>query len=133
MRNLNVDQVSISRVGPSEVDHLFEILDQATQWLSSQGMNHWNGVHTKERLLAEFEASHVLLARTEELGPIGTVTISFATPFYHQPSDRDFWSDPNADAAYVRKLAVLPEYVKRGSSFFERVLVSGVTLKEKNV
>ena len=109
-----VEQVSIVPASVSEIEAVYGILNQATTWLATNGMQHWNGVHTRERILADFEKSHVLLAMLGDQGAVGTVTISFATPFYHQPSDQQFWADSAAPAAYIRKLAILPAYMKNG-------------------
>ena len=113
-RDIVSNIVSIAPCSSTELDTVHKILDRATAWLSDNGMQHWNGVHTKERILSDFQASHVLLATIEGAGAVGTVTISFATPWYHQPSDKQFWADPNASAGYIRKLALVPEFMKRG-------------------
>ncbi len=107
------ERLRIHPADPKDLDAVHKILSQATDWLASRGMTHWNGVHTKERILADFEKSKVLLGMLADRA-VATVTISFDTPWYHQPSDRNFWQDPNASAAYIRKLAVLPEYMKQG-------------------
>ena len=105
--------VTIARVNEAALEDVHALLDRATQWLASQGMNHWNGVHTKERIAADFEKSHVLVAKLNGLS-VGTVTISFETPWYHQPSDKKFWEEPSVSAGYIRKLVVVPELMKNG-------------------
>lgn len=35
-------------------------------------------------------------------------------PWYHQPTDSLFWRDPAAPAAFIRKVAVIPSYQRRG-------------------
>lgn len=109
-----LQHVSIIRANPSDLEKVYDILAEATAWLASRGMNHWNGVHTKERIEADFDKSHVLLARDAGGTTVGTVTVSFDTPWYHQPSDRMFWAQPEALAAYVRKMAVIPTMMKKG-------------------
>jgi hypothetical protein len=47
-------------------------------------------------------------------GTIGTTTVSFSVPNYHVANDRAFWTDPEAPAAYIRKVAVLPAFIKLG-------------------
>lgn len=109
-----VNEISVAQAGPSEADRVLSILEQATRWLAERGMNHWNGVHTRDRIQIDMDKGRVLLAQNAKGMPVGTVTVRFDPPDYYQASDRKFWAAPDAPAAYIKKLAVIPSLMKRG-------------------
>lgn len=103
----------ILKAQPGNWNAVFEILSACADWLSGQGMSHWQGWYTKERVQQKVQESDVYLIY-EDNTPVGTISLSTNPPSYYTDSDRNFWSDTNAPAMYVSGLAVLPSKHGKG-------------------
>ena len=122
---------SIFSATSSDAAEILDVLVQTTDGLRSMGKHHWNGKHTLESVLQSIEAADVFLLRDSNRVAVATVTVSFSPPSFHQDSDLQFWSDPDASAAYVRRLAVIPKHQNNGvASRLLKLAEQYATLKE---
>jgi len=103
----------ILKATASDLEVVLHILSSCADWLSQQGMNHWNGAHTKERVMKRLQDNAVYLISDNGI-PIGTITLSSNPPFYYNYTDDKFWKEPDASAIYISGLAVLPSHHGRG-------------------
>jgi len=96
--------IRIIRAQQSDLDAVLEILEEASRWLSSKGLeSRWRPSPAfRQSIKDNIERVEVYLVRGAR-GIIGTITLQW--------SDRKFWGDLPPDAGYVHKLAI-----KRSSS-----------------
>jgi GNAT superfamily N-acetyltransferase len=91
-----------------------DIYASCTEWLSKQGMRHWENVsyrNSQERLTQRIREKDVYVLFFDEKA-VGTITLSYQAPPYFK--GYSFWEDSSASAVYISKLAVLPDYHERG-------------------
>lgn len=102
----------IKKAKESDWKIVLEILTSCTDWLSQQGMGHWEGVNTKEGVIRSIKENTVFVLFDNEKA-VGTITVSDKRPFYYK-EDYSLWEEPLASAVYISKLAVLPDYHRKG-------------------
>jgi GNAT superfamily N-acetyltransferase len=103
----------IKRATVSDMDLVLNILSASADWLSSNGMDHWKGAHTAEKVLKRFQDREIYLLYYNDI-PVGTIALSTMPPFYYNETDKEFWKDKSAPAMYISSLAVLPNYHGKG-------------------
>ena len=97
--------LSIKQFGADEVRVAAKILNECADWLSQQGLAHWEGFYTEERITAYVEErSFYLLAYREK--PIGTLCLTLK-------GETNIWPD-DARSVYISALAVLPAFHRLG-------------------
>ena len=104
---------SIKKAALSDWKIVFDILSNCAEWLSQQGMKHWQGAHTKERVMKRIRDKEVYILYENNL-PVATITLSPIPPFYYGEDDKKFWKEKNAPAVHISGLAVLPNHQGRG-------------------
>ena len=98
MVNLGSD-LRIIRAQQGDLDSVLEILEEASRWLSSKGLEtRWRPSPTfRETIKNNIERGHVYVVKDVE-GTVGTITLQW--------SDNKFWGDLPPDSGYVHKLAI---------------------------
>ena len=98
MVNLGSD-LRIIRAQQGDLDSVLEILEEASRWLSSKGLEtRWRPSPTfRETIKNNIEPGHVYVVKDVE-GTVGTITLQW--------SDNKFWGDLPPDSGYVHKLAI---------------------------
>jgi ribosomal protein S18 acetylase RimI-like enzyme len=84
---------------------ILEILEEARQWIASQGINQWRMPFTAEWIEQRIEAQEFHCLRCDN-HPIAV--------FRLLESDPDFWPDAEPNALYVHSLAVRRGYAGHG-------------------
>ena len=103
---LDTDETRIVKAEAEELDTVFEILNDAANWLLSKGIDQWRPDSFSRNSTAEkIRLGEVYLAKRRQES-IGTITLQW--------SDRFFWVDDETDAGYVHKLAIKPAYTGTG-------------------
>ena len=105
--------MKIQKIGKTKWNDALNILTACHVWLSQQGMDHWEGAHTKDKVLDRIQHCEVFLIY-EGKDAAGTITLSTDPPAYHITSDQQFWEEPESNAIYLSAMAVLPEHQGRG-------------------
>ena len=102
MVNLGSD-VRIIRAQQGDLDRVLEILEEASRWLSSKGLEtQWRlSPAFRETIKNNIECGHVYVVKDVE-ETIGTITLQW--------SDKEFWGDLPPDSGYVHKLAIKRSY-----------------------
>ena len=98
MVNLGSD-VRIIRAQQGDLDRVLEILEEASRWLSSKGLEtQWRlSPAFRETIKNNIECGHVYVVKDVE-ETVGTITLQW--------SDKEFWGDLPPDSGYVHKLAI---------------------------
>ena len=104
----------VSIAQQAQAEEILLVLEQTAAGLAAAGKNHWNGKHTIRSILEGFSDSQILVVRDSSGTAIATVTISAVPPSFHGESALKFWALPDAKAAYIRRLAVVPSLQKYG-------------------
>ena len=91
--------VRIIRAQQGDLDRVLEILEEASQWLSSKGLEtQWRSSPIfRQTIKDNIERGYVYVVKDVE-GTVGTITLQW--------SDREFWGDLPPDSGYVHKLAI---------------------------
>ncbi len=101
--------MTVSPAGEGDLSLVLNILDQAAQWLSSQGIHQWDSPPPAE-VCRLFELA---IARQDvylvRLGTPPEVIGAFRLDWSHA----DFWPD-RKDAGYLYTLALKPDFIGRG-------------------
>jgi GNAT superfamily N-acetyltransferase len=95
--------VRIIRAQQGELNAVLEILEEASRWLSSKGLETrwWPSPAFRQIIKDDIERGEVYVAKGVG-GIVGTITLQW--------SDRKFWGDLPPDAGYVHKLAIKRSY-----------------------
>ncbi len=98
MVNLGSD-VRIIRAQQGDLDRVLEILEEASRWLSSKGLEtQWRPSPAfRETVKNNIERGHVYVVKDVEES-VGTITLQW--------SDKEFWGDLPPDSGYIHKLAI---------------------------
>lgn len=81
-----------------DLDTVLSILDEATRWLASRGIEQWGpGSSPRQRIVDRMERGEVYLFRLAGR-PVGTLVLQW--------SDEETWGDVADDAGYVHGLAI---------------------------
>ena len=103
----DVSDLEVRRAGMADVDDVRFVLDEASAWLHSRGIEQWSARFPLDRIGPAIERGDTWLARTD--GEIaGTITLVDGSEL---PEAAD-------DAGYVHRLAV-----RRGAAGLGRVLL----------
>jgi ribosomal protein S18 acetylase RimI-like enzyme len=91
--------VKIIRAQQADLDPVLEILEEASRWLASKGLEtQWRPSPTfRQTIKDNIERGDVYLVKGLE-GTVGTITLQW--------SDKKFWGDLPPDAGYIHKLAI---------------------------
>ena len=102
MVNLGAD-VRIIRAQQGDLDRVLEILEEASRWLSSKGLEtQWlPSLAFRQTIKNNIERGDVHVVKDVE-GTVGTITLQW--------SDERFWGDLPPDSGYVHKLAIKRSY-----------------------
>jgi len=95
--------VRIIRAQLGDLDRVLEILEEASRWLSSKGLEtQWlPSPIFRQTIKNNIERGDVYVAKDVE-ETVGTITLRW--------SDKEFWGDLPADSGYVHKLAIKRSY-----------------------
>lgn len=105
MHNTLASAFDLVRASESEAEMIWDILHQATEWLSARGLQHWSNYYTRERVSEYLREREVYLLRVDG-SDAGTITLLF--------TDDDLGWYSKIAATYANALAVLPAYHGRG-------------------
>jgi ribosomal protein S18 acetylase RimI-like enzyme len=95
--------VRIIRAQHGDLDRVLEILEEASRWLSSKGLEtQWlPSPAFRQTIKNNIERGDVYVVKDVE-GTVGTITLQW--------SDKKFWGDLPPDSGYVHKLAIKRSY-----------------------
>jgi GNAT superfamily N-acetyltransferase len=95
--------VRIVRAQRADLDRVLEILEEASRWLISKGLDtQWHPSPTfRQGILENIDRGEVYVAK-DLIATVGTITLQW--------SDRKFWGDLPLNAGYVHKLAIKRSY-----------------------
>ena len=95
--------VRIVRAQRADLDRVLEILEEASRWLTSKGLEtHWYPSPTfRQTILESIDRGEVYVVKDLKT-TIGTITLQW--------SDKRFWGDLPLNAGYVHKLAIERSY-----------------------
>jgi ribosomal protein S18 acetylase RimI-like enzyme len=95
--------VRIIRAQHGDLDRVLEILEEASRWLSSKGLEtQWlPSPAFRQTIKNNIERGDVYVVKDLE-GTVGTITLQW--------SDKKFWGDLPPDSGYVHKLAIKRSY-----------------------
>ena len=98
MVNLGSD-VRIIPAQQGDLNRVLEILEEASRWLSSKGLeSQWRPSPAfRQTIKDNIERGDVYVVKDLE-GTVGTITLQW--------SDKKFWGDLPPDAGYIHKLAI---------------------------
>ncbi len=105
--------VRIIRAQQGDLDRILEILEEASRWLSSKGLEtQWlPSPAFRQTIKDNIERGDVYVVKDVK-GTFGTITLQW--------SDKKFWGDIPSDGGYVHKLAIERSY--GGKSLGHRLL-----------
>jgi GNAT superfamily N-acetyltransferase len=96
--------LEVRRAGPDDLGAAIDILEEASSWVASLGMDGWVPGSFRSpkgrgyRIVRENLAAGELYLAHRDGGPVATVTLQSTDPLY--------WPDAPQDALYVHRLAV---------------------------
>ena len=102
MVNVGSD-VRIIRAHQGDLDTVLEILEEASRWLSSKGLeSQWRpSPGFRQTVKDNIERGEVYVVRAVE-ATVGTITLQW--------NDKKFWGDLPPEAGYIHKLAIKRSY-----------------------
>jgi GNAT superfamily N-acetyltransferase len=91
--------IRVIRAQQGDLDGVLEILEEASRWLSSKGLEtQWlPSPAFRQTIKDNIESGDVYVVKGVE-GTVGTITLQW--------NDKKFWGDIPPDAGYVHKLAI---------------------------
>jgi ribosomal protein S18 acetylase RimI-like enzyme len=91
--------IRIIRAEIGDLDRVLEILEEASRWLSSKGLEtQWRPSPTfRQTIKDNIERGDVYVVKGLK-GTVGTITLQW--------NDKKFWGDLPQDAGYIHKLAI---------------------------
>jgi GNAT superfamily N-acetyltransferase len=94
-----------ARVG--DLDRVLEILEEASRWLSSKGLEtQWRSSPAfRQTIKDNIERGEVYVVKDVKK-TVGTITLQW--------SDRKFWGELSQDAGYIHKLAITRSHAGQG-------------------
>ncbi|MDE1871397.1 MAG: GNAT family N-acetyltransferase [Candidatus Micrarchaeota archaeon] len=104
---------SIKRASLHDLDTLLDIYETCNDWLLKKGMNHWQGVYSREVVSQRIKEMDVYIIYEKDL-PVGTISLSNKPSSFYRETDMAFFKDKNAPAIYLRGLAILPGHQGKG-------------------
>jgi ribosomal protein S18 acetylase RimI-like enzyme len=95
--------VKIIRAQQGDLDRVLEILEEASRWLSSKGLEtQWRPSPAfRQTIKDNIDRSEVYVVK-DVIKTVGTITLQW--------SDKKFWGDLPPDAGYVHKFAIKRSY-----------------------
>jgi len=95
--------VRIIRAQQGDLDTVLEILEEASRWLSSKGLeSQWRpNPAFRQTIKDNIERGEVYIVKAIE-ATVGTVTLQW--------NDKKFWGDVPPEAGYIHKLAIKRSY-----------------------
>lgn len=106
--------VDISRASDQDLDAVWAIIDACAQWLADQDLKHWADHYTREMMAKIIRKLEVYVA-SQEGKAVSTITVGLQPPKYYVTEGYvQRFADPEAAAAYIMALGVLPTYQGRG-------------------
>lgn len=92
-------EVRIIQAQKGDIDGVLEILEEASRWLSSKGLEtQWRPSPTFRKTITDnIDRGEVYVLKDVE-ETVGTITLQW--------SDKKFWGDLPPDAGYIHKLAI---------------------------
>lgn len=105
------------------------LLNQCTDAMAAQGMQHWLGVYSKQAIIDNLQQKDVYLLRRDN-ALLGCVALSENPADYYA----DCWPQAPAANFYLTQLAVAPHYQSQGLGkflvqFCQQQIPSGKTLQ----
>jgi len=100
-------EVRIIRAEQNELDTVLEILEEASRWLISKGLEtQWHqGPTFRQAMKDNIEHGEVYLAKDQN-STIGTITLQW--------KDLKYWGDLPSDSGYIHKFAVKRSHSGKG-------------------
>jgi ribosomal protein S18 acetylase RimI-like enzyme len=101
---------------PADVDDVFELLAAAGLQLAAHGFNNWVKPYPRSRIEADIAEGALFVVRAigaeHDVGRLVATFALRATPV--RQYDPAPWTDPDAPARYLNRLAVDPQQERRG-------------------
>lgn len=104
------DQIEVRTADPDDLEHVLDILSEASAWLLSRGIKQWPERFQETFILEPISKGDTHIAFLEGR-PAGTITL--------QRKDPVFWPAASDDALYVHRVAV-----RRSHAGLGRLLIS---------
>ena len=106
-----LDQLEVVQAEPSDLDAVLDILQEAVQWLASQGVDQWQwpDQFPRQRNAQAIERGEMYVAKLAD-EPVATFSLQWADP--------NIWSDAADDAGYVHRLAVRRSFAGQGIGLY---------------
>ena len=98
----------------TDFDLIWRIVKSCSDWLSSNGMNHWTEFYTPERVRHKLENTEVYGYSLDKAGVVGVLSLGTHAPQYYTEAEFRRYLDPQAPAFYLSMLGVLPEFHNQG-------------------
>ena len=109
-----IGMISIQRAEKKDLDTVWTIIENCAKWLADQGLRHWADHYTKDILATMIQKLEVYVA-TQNGTAVSTITFGMRPPkYYLEEGYVQRFTDPEALAAYVMALGVLPGYQRKG-------------------
>lgn len=107
-------EMQISNATQKDLDEVWKVVEENAKWLAELGLGHWKKYYTQNMVGKMIERKNVYLGRINGEA-VGTVTYDLKPPkYYNEPGYADLFSNPEAPAAFITALAVMPEMHGRG-------------------
>lgn len=113
----------------SDLDTVFSLLNDCANWLSSKGMDHWNGAIDKNKLASKISEKELYLLSLDSC-IIGTIIISKSAPAYCD-SVSSLWKNSSGSFYYISKLAIHPDFHKNGYASLLLEFAHSLAIKNK--
>lgn len=113
----------------SDLDTAFSLLNNCANWLVSKGLTHWKGAIDKNKLASKISEKELYLLSLD-YRIIGTIIISKSAPAYCNLVS-SFWKNPSASFYYISKLAIHPDFHKRGYASLLLEFAHSLAIKNK--
>lgn len=110
----NPVSLEIVRARSSDLAIIWGIIEECSQWLSIQNINHWTRYYTEEMVSKMIEKKEVYVGLNNNEA-ISTITLDNIPPkYYSEPGYEDRFTNPDESAIYITAVAVLPAKQKQG-------------------
>lgn len=108
------DSFITKRASLEDLPAVWYVIDKCSQWLSDNGFHHWAKYYNEGMVSKMIQKKRVYMG-IENGRTIGTVTFDTRAPkYYAETGYAQQFTDPNAPAAYVTGIAVLPTEQNHG-------------------
>ena len=103
----------VRKCSSQDAQQAIKLVKECAQWLSNQGLEHWNNYYT-DALVSKKFAEGIVYGIDDETELISIVSLSENAASYYDQTDFDNFADQLAPALYMSMLAVRPDYQNAG-------------------